>query len=260
MDSAPQANHPDETPPVSASTGPQASPVIRDAGDAELADWKAALRAEFEAWLADLDQIPAMEGEEGEEDLLDSPDLYSFYEQWAAANTEARRGNRRMAEAFNQWGETLARFESDLRGQREQLQRLTAAAPAPDALSRRHCLALVELLDRLLRVEKAFAATPASSWWGGSSPWRRAWESQRQAFAILLDHFQTLLKKEGVTRIETAGQTFDPTLMAAVASEPDASRPHQTVLEELAPGYRHGADVLRPAQVKVSINKPSTAL
>lgn len=254
MDSDPKPNNPDETPPVSAAIEPPASPVV---SDAELVDWKAALRAEFEAWLADLDEIPELEEEA---DQFDSPDLYSFYEQWAAANAEARRGNRRMAEAFNQWGETLTRFESDLRLQREQLQRFEAAAPASDALSRRHCLALVELLDRLLRVEKAFAATPATSWWGGTSQWSRVWESQRQAFAILLDHYQTLLKKEGVVRIETAGQPFDPTLMTAVASEPDASRPHQSILEELAPGYRHGTDLLRPAQVKVSVNKPSAAL
>ena len=180
MDSDPKPNNPDETPPVSAAIEPPASPVV---SDAELVDWKAALRAEFEAWLADLDEIPELEEEA---DQFDSPDLYSFYEQWAAANAEARRGNRRMAEAFNQWGETLTRFESDLRLQREQLQRFEAAAPASDALSRRHCLALVELLDRLLRVEKAFAATPATSWWGGTSQWSRGWESQRQAFAILL--------------------------------------------------------------------------
>jgi len=257
MESDPNPSNPDETPPLSVSPGPQDSPALRDEGDPELPDWKAALRAEFEAWLEDLDQIPELDGEA---DLFDSPDLYSFYEQWAAANAEARRGNRRMADAFNQWGETLTRFESDLRLQREQLQRFAAATPASDALSRRHCLALVELLDRLLRVEKAFAATPATSWWGATAHWQRAWESQRQAFGILLDHLQTLLKKEGVGRIETAGQLFDPTLMTAVASEPDASRPHQSVLEELAPGYRHGTEVLRPAQVKVSTNKPATAL
>jgi molecular chaperone GrpE len=223
------------------------------AEDQELVDWKQALRAQFEVWLEELDQIPESEAEP---EAIDSPDLYSFYEQWAAANTEARRGNRRVAEAFSQWGETLARFESDLRPLREQLQRLPATAPT-DALSRTHCLTLIELLDRLQRVERAFASSPAGSWWKGVAQWRRAWESQRQAIGILLNHFEALLKKEGVTPIQSLGQPFNPTLMSAVAVEPDGSRPHQTVLEEMAPGYLRGGELLRPAQVKVSTKKTS---
>jgi molecular chaperone GrpE (heat shock protein) len=40
--------------------------------------------------------------------------------------------------------------------------------------------------------------------------------------------------------------------MMAVAVESDATRPPQTVLEELAAGYAREGELLRAAQVKVS--------
>jgi molecular chaperone GrpE len=60
------------------------------------------------------------------------------------------------------------------------------------------------------------------------------------------------LSKEGVVRIETTGQPFDPAVMMAVAAEADPAHPPQTVLEELAAGYCRHDELLRPAQVKVS--------
>jgi molecular chaperone GrpE (heat shock protein) len=109
----------------------------------------------------------------------------------------------------------------------------------------------------LFRLAKAFQASPAKkSWWAGTDrAWRQAWQTQGQALAILVSHFEELLKKEGVTRITTAGQPFDPSVMTAVAAEPDETRPPQTVLEEIAAGYRRRGELLRPAQVKVSVRR-----
>ena len=222
--------------------------------DEGLEDWKAEMRLEFDTWLEQLDAIPELEGEETEPE---TPDLYAFYSQWASANAEARKGNRRTAEAFSQWGEALGRFDGDLKLLREQLQRLAAEAPS-EGMTRAHCLVLVEMLDRLQRVARAFASPPIAAWWRGKKTWSEAWDSQRQALDILLGHFDALLKKEGLTRIEARGQPFDPASMTAVAAEPDDSKPDQTILEELAAGYRLRGELLRPAQVKVSLNKSST--
>ena len=224
--------------------------------DAESQDWKEAMRSAFEAWLEDLDENPELQSSD---EAPETPDLYSFYAQWVAANAEARKGNRRAAEAFSQWGDALGRFDGDLKLLREQLQRFAAESNS-GGMSRAHCLVLVELFERLRRVAAAFGSTPSGSWWSGSGRWRRAWESQGQAFEILLSHFESLLQKEGVTRIETLGQPFDPTSMTAVALEPDASRPDRSILEELGAGYRLHGEVLRLAQVKVSINKSPTFL
>jgi molecular chaperone GrpE (heat shock protein) len=219
-----------------------------EADEDALLDWKDQLREEFEAWLETVDALPDLEADA---EPPDTPDLYAFYAQWAAANAETRKGNRRTVEAFSQWGDTLARFEGDLKLLREQWQRLSTTT-ASEGLSRANGLVLVELLDRLQRVARAFDSTPRASWWGGAGGWRRAWESQRQAFQILVGHFESLLRKEGLTRLETTGQPFDPAAMTAVAAGADASRPDQSILEELAPGYRLRGELLRPAHVKVN--------
>jgi len=245
-----------ETPalPEPSDSDPEMPSAELEADD-EAGDWKADLRRQFEAWLEDLDEITELDPEA---EAPETPDLYSFYAQWAAATAEGRKANRRTAEAFSQWGDTLGRFDGDLKLLREQLQRQAAAAPAK-GMSRDHCLVLAELLDRLQRLARAFGAPPTAAWWGGTKPWRQAWENQRQALDILLGHFESLLKQEGLTLIETKGRPFDPTAMTAVAAEPDDTRPDQTILEEIAPGYRLRGELLRPAQVKVSLNKTSTS-
>jgi molecular chaperone GrpE (heat shock protein) len=214
-----------------------------------LADWKESLREDFEQWLSELEQAP-----EPEEMQSEAPDLYSFFEQLAAANAETRKANRRTAEAISQWGETLTRFDQSLAPLQESVDQLAAAQPRSGELSRSHCLVLVELLDRLQRIGRAYGATPAKgSWWGhNDAAWRQAWETQQRAFEIVLSHLEGLLKKEGVMRIQVVGELLDPTMMTAVAVEPDANRPSQTVLEEITPGYRRHGELLRPAQVKVS--------
>ena len=225
----------------------------------QLADWKDALRRDFEKWLEELDDVAKLEAAAEPEDagpqVSETPDLYSFYEQLAAANSEFRKANRRTAEAISQWCETLTRFDSGLSPLRETMANLTAAQAKADDLSRSHCLILVEWLDRLNRIRKAFESPPQkTSWWHGrgSSVWLKAWETQGQALAILAGHIEELLRKEGVTRLDALGQPFDPTTMTAVAAEPDSAHPPQTVLEELAAGYRRRGELLRAAQVKVS--------
>jgi hypothetical protein len=225
-----------------------------EAGESELAGWKAALRWDFERWLAGIEQIPEADPDELAEE---APDLYAFYAQLAAANAESRKANRRTAEAISQWVETVSRFETSLAPLRESINQLAAVQAKEGRMSRAHCLALIELLDRLQRIAKAFLSPPGRPrrrWWGGAAEeaWPRAWDSQRQAFGIVLGHLEELLSKEGVVRLDTLGQRFDPLLMTAVAAEPDPMRPPQTVIEELAPGYRRQDELLRPAQVKVT--------
>jgi len=239
-----------------------AAPLEEEEGSArseQLADWKDALRRDFEKWLEALDDVgeleEAAESEDAGPEASETPDLYSFYEQLAAANSEFRKANRRTAEAISQWCETLTRFDGNLSPLRETMAKLTAAQPKADELSRSHCLVLVEWLDRLNRIRKAFDSPPQkTSWWQGrgNSTWLKAWETQGQALAILASHIEELLRKEGVTRLDALGQPFDPATMTAVAAEPDSAHPPQTVLEELAAGYRRHGELLRAAQVKVS--------
>ncbi len=214
----------------------------------EPADWKDALRADFERWIAALDAPPEFASDGIEETA--APDLYSFFEELAILSAESRKANRRSAEAISQWSEILDHFQGDL----SQLRALLAERPGPESetLPQAHCLALVDLLDRTQRLTEAFGRAPSRSWWWNDRDWRQAWQTQRRALEILRSHLEALLQKEGITRIETVGAPFDPTTMSAVAVEPNPLAPPRSVLQEVLPGYaRHGA-VLRLAQVKVS--------
>lgn len=244
-------------PPPAQTPGPAIGPEpARESGRIESAAvkvWKDTLRQEFETWLDSLDEIPHWQPEDDEDDEA-TPDLFSFFQLLGALNAETRRANRRTAEAFSQWGEILSRFERELTPLRETVAHLTAAQPVPGTLTREQSLFLIELLDRMERVQRAFGSPPARrSWWGGDdAAWRKAWEAQRQGFAILTAHLQEYLRQQGIERIVAVSQPFDPRCMMAVATEQDPSRPPSTVIEELAPGYRRQGEILRVAQVKVT--------
>lgn len=227
------------------------TPAPTEPGAAELEEWKNERRAEFERWLESLDVIA--DTGDSDADESDAPDLYSFYEQLAAATTESRKSNRRTAEAFSQWSGTLSGFDAELRVLREQLARRPVTGD--DALPRPWCLALIEITDRMHRLAAAFVAPPRRSWWTGGEQWRTAWETQRQGFDILLSHVGALVTRAELTRIPVLHLPFDPATMSAVVAEPDADWPHNTVIEEITAGYHLRGELLRVAQVKVSTGR-----
>jgi molecular chaperone GrpE (heat shock protein) len=225
-----------------------------DAAESEvpsLEDWENALRRDFESWLESVNSISAPEDEPSAD-----PDLYSFYEQLTVTNAETRKANRRAAEAFSRWGDALVGFEADLQLVREQLSHRQMATTEDAPLPRKFCLALIEMFDRLRRIALAFESTPEKSWWkSGDAEWRQIWETQREAFLILIGHFEDLLAGEGVMRMECLGRPFDPTEMNAVATDSDALQTDNLVVEEYAPGYQRNGELLRPAQVKINVNR-----
>jgi molecular chaperone GrpE len=66
-----------------------------------------------------------------------------------------------------------------------------------------------------------------------------------------------VLVRYGAERIDADGGAFDPSLHEAVAKvvAEDPAR-HMTVIEQLAPGYRFGSRLLRPAKVVVAVANP----
>lgn len=68
-----------------------------------------------------------------------------------------------------------------------------------------------------------------------------------------------LLNKEGVQRIPTVGQTFDPHVHEAVAQvEPTDGAADGTIAEEVQVGYTMHGKLIRPAIVKVAQARNST--
>lgn len=71
---------------------------------------------------------------------------------------------------------------------------------------------------------------------------------QDQGLTVSINQFLDTLKAEGVTRIKTVGEEFDPHTMECVTTEKGEEN---KILEELRAGYMIYDKVLRAAQVKV---------
>jgi len=73
-----------------------------------------------------------------------------------------------------------------------------------------------------------------------------------EGIKITIRHLQESLREQGVEKIQTEDQIFNPETMEAVTT---GEGEENKVLEELRPGYTLNGKLIRPAQVKVG--KPS---
>ena len=76
-------------------------------------------------------------------------------------------------------------------------------------------------------------------------------ESLREGVELINRQFEKLLQDEGVERIESEGEAFDPSVHEAVDVIP-GDGPGDMVMEEIKKGYRCRGRLLRPCQVRVS--------
>lgn len=215
--------------------------------DEELHDWKTRMRELFECWLENVEEPPEMEHEQ------DAPDLYSLFEELAALRNESRKGNRKSAEVFTQFGSSLGGFQEEIGRLRTQLAKFETGTASGD-IPRSHALGLVEMLDRMYRLDGALKRMPAPGklpFLLPNSQWKTAWASFQTGFDILLTHVKKLAEQSGITVMKTIGTDFNPTTMVAVAATP-VDGPANKVIEEIAPGYLLRDEVLRVAEVNVS--------
>jgi molecular chaperone GrpE len=77
-------------------------------------------------------------------------------------------------------------------------------------------------------------------------------DAYRKGVELIYQQMIDLLRKRGVTPIESVGTPFDPNIHQAVAHEVSSDHQDGTVMEEFRRGYRLGDRLLRPAMVKVA--------
>ena len=90
--------------------------------------------------------------------------------------------------------------------------------------------------------------------------WIEAVDSVDRALAMqpsdglrsVLDQMEAILARQGVERVGTAGDRFDPASHEAISVRESDEVPDRTVLDVARSGYRRDERVLRPAQVVVS--------
>jgi molecular chaperone GrpE len=115
----------------------------------------------------------------------------------------------------------------------EKDRREQAEWAAADVLS--DVLAVLDDFDRALSAE---APAEARSYLAG--------------FELIHRQLGELLRKRGVTAIDTLGADFDPHLHQAVAYEESPGAREGEVVGELRKGYKLGERLLRPAMVRVA--------
>ena len=74
----------------------------------------------------------------------------------------------------------------------------------------------------------------------------------REGVEIIYKQLQDLLKKRGVTPIDSVGADFDPHVHQAIAQEVSATHRDGEIIAELRRGYRLGDRLLRAPMVKVA--------
>jgi molecular chaperone GrpE len=161
-----------------------------------------------------------------------------------AAGDELAALRKERDELYDRLLRTSAEFDN-YRKRTERQRSEWSEAAVGDLL--RELLPVIDDLDRALAarpepVERARPEAPAGPSTEGY--WRGLELIHRRA----LD----LLRKRGVEPFETIGQDFDPTWHEAVASEPARGHRDGEITAEMSRGYRIGARLLRPAQVKVA--------
>jgi molecular chaperone GrpE len=88
-------------------------------------------------------------------------------------------------------------------------------------------------------LERALAACPADL------PWVDGIE-------LITRKLQTILEAEGLRRIETNGQSFDPHFHEAISQEPSDDHQSGQIIGVVQNGYMLGDRVIRPALVRVA--------
>jgi molecular chaperone GrpE len=105
--------------------------------------------------------------------------------------------------------------------------------------------AAADLLKDILRVLDDFERALATEAPPEAQPYRTGVE-------LIHRQLSDLVRKRGVTPIETLGADFDPTFHQAIAYEETPGAREGQVVAEFAKGYKLGDRLLRPAMVKVA--------
>ena len=154
-----------------------------------------------------------------------------------ALRQELEEAKAQAAEYLDGWQRARAEFANYKKRNEQERQELFK-------------LANTTLITKLLPIfddfERAFQTLPSNllslTWIDG--------------VALIYRRLQAILEAEGLTLIETEGQSFDPLLHEAVTYEESAEHEEGQIIDEVQRGYKLGDRILRPALVRVAKGKP----
>lgn len=136
-------------------------------------------------------------------------------------------------------GERLLRLTADFENFKRRVEREREA-------NERHATA--RLVNRLLPVLDNFERALGLRNGADRDP------EFRSGVALIFRQMLEELRREGLVAVDSVGESFDPEVHEAVATELNSGFPPSTVIEELQRGYLLHERLLRPALVKVSVD------
>ena len=168
---------------------------------------------------------------------LDALDDSADADADADADASNRRGSPPQTGADRQ---AVARALADLEATRARVER-----DAERLQQQKKGELVLELLPVLDNLERAITTAESDETSG---------EALIHGLRLVLTQLEQVLVRFGVERVDAAGATFDPASHQAISATPVAD-PDLVglVLHQLAPGYRLGGKLLRPAQVTVGV-------
>lgn len=158
-----------------------------------------------------------------------------------ASRAELKRLQNALAEAQD----ASARRQADFENYRKRVER-----ERTDTFNRlvgevaRKILPVVDNLDRALDAERSLETKES-----------KEFAHFLHGVELIGKQLSEVLESFGVEPIASVGERFDPHVHEAVVTEPSEKHAPDTVIEELARGYRIGDRLLRPAMVKVAASK-----
>ena len=166
-------------------------------------------------------------------DAQDPPD--SAPPQAAQAENEALKAERDRFR--DQWMRAAADFENYRKRTKRDLE--DAKARGRDDLIRE----LLPVFDNLERAVQSSAV---------ASDVRSVIDGVR----MVLKMFEDTSERIGLSRVKTVGERFDPNAHEALQQVESAEHAPGTIVSEIAPGYRVGERLVRPAMVVVARKPP----
>jgi molecular chaperone GrpE len=155
-------------------------------------------------------------------------------------NNETMTGNEpseieRLKEEVRREHDMYLRALADYDNYRRRIERERATAARSG--KRDIILQLLEVLDGFDRALQHVDDAPSSV---------------SEGLQLLHRKLLGMLEAQGITPLQSLGETFNPELHDAIGSVESEEVEPGTVAEEMQRGYRWGDDVLRPARVRVA--------
>jgi molecular chaperone GrpE len=140
--------------------------------------------------------------------------------------------------------EQLARLRADFENFKRRTEREREATQLQAAAG---------LISRLLPVLDNFERALSSEVPAGDG------RTFQQGVALIFRQLLDELRREGLSAVDSLAQPFDPTVHEAVDTQRMPGLPGNTVVEEVRRGYLLHDRLLRPAQVRVSVDDDDSA-